>query len=256
MNRLFKLVDSYLIPIILLSTWLLMFASAKLRGLPAIAALLAFGVVVVLWASYRELRAHAAASRHAAQGEPEELLALADAQLARRWTVRSRIPFHLYRSIAHHLRGDRAAARDALDAADLSRIHTKAGRSWRILHAAQRIALLADTGDAAEARRILERELQPQLRFVPGAGADVIATEAEARVLVAEGRPADALPRLERLARDVRLGPAPRAVAHLLRARCLPEPAASEARADAARLAPKVSQNLPSTETPAPSAET
>ena len=84
MNRLFQFVDSWLVPGILLTTWVLMYATSNMHGIAAVVTLGAFVVVVALWAGYRELRVHAAASRHAAQGEPEELLALAEKEIARR----------------------------------------------------------------------------------------------------------------------------------------------------------------------------
>ena len=241
MNRLLRALDTWVIPGFLLLTWLLLFLTSNVRGVAAVVTLIAFGLVVVLWATYRELRVHASASRHAAQGEPEELLALADRELGKRLFPRSRVPFHLYRSIAHQLRGEWGQARAALDASDLARMGSRARRTWGILHAGQRINLLAEEGDAAGARRVLEQELLPHLRFVPGAGAKVIADEAEARVLLAEGRTDAALLTFEKLATDVRLGPATRALCRYRAGQCVEarDPAAARAAfAEAARLAP------------------
>jgi len=261
----FRALDTWIIPGVLILTWLMLIATSDVGGIAAVFTLFAFGMVMVLWATYRELRVHAAASRLAAQGQPDELIALAEGEIARRWFPRSRVPFHIYASIAHQLRGDWDEARRALAAADLRRLGGRSQRSWGILHAAQRINVLAEAGDAAEARRVLEQDLLPAIRFVPGAGARVIADEAEARVLLAEGRRDAALPTYEKLAKDIRLGPATRALCRYHAAQCLeaiePE-AAREAYADAARLAPQTwlaaavkAQNQPATASPAPSGE-
>jgi hypothetical protein len=241
-NRLARALDTWVIPLVLVLTWVMLFASSNVRGIPAVITLFAFGLVVVMWRAYRELRVHASASRHAAQGEPDELLALADKEIARRWFPKSRVPFHIYRSIAYQQRGEWAQARKALEAAELAKMGSRTRRSWGMLHDAQRINLLAEEGDAAGARRVLEDQLLPALRFVPGAGARVIADEAEARVLLAERRFDAALPTYEKLAKDVRLGPSTRGLCRYHAAECLEtiEPAAArEAFLDAARIAPK-----------------
>ncbi len=267
MNRLARAIDTWVIPLVLVLTWVMLFVSSNVRGIPAVITLFALGLVVVMFRAYRELRAHAAASRHAAQGEPDELLRLADAEIARRWTPRSRVPFHIYRSIAMQQRGEWEPARKALEASELKKMGSRTRRSWSMLHDAQLINLLAEEGDAAGARRVLEEQLLPALRFVPGAGAKVIADEAEARVLLAERRFDAALPTFEKLARDVRLGPSTRALCRYHAAQCLDtiEPAAArEAYLDAARIAPKTwvaeavrrRQKRPTSDTPAPSGVT
>ena len=264
MNALARALDTWVIPALLVLTWLLLFTSSNVQGVAAVITLFAFGLVVVLWSTYKELRVHAAASRHAAQGDPDELLKLAEREIDRRILVRRRAPFHIYRSIAHQQRGEWEEARKALAASDLQRIGGRTRRSWSMLHDAQQINLLAEEGDAAGARRVLEEQLLPALRFVPGAGAKVIADEAEARVLLAERRFDAALPTFEKLAGDVRLGPSTRALCRYRAAECLesidPE-AAREVVLDAARIAPKTwiaravrdRQNRPTSATPAPS---
>jgi tetratricopeptide (TPR) repeat protein len=238
MSNFFKVVDAVLIPVVLLATWLILFLTADVRGLAAVVTLIAFGAVLVLWLTYRQLRTHAAASRMAAQGEPRELIALAERELGRRLTPRSKVPFHLYRSIGHSLLGEAEAARQAL--APVEPIDL--GRSWGLLVAAQQVALDADAGDAAAARKRLDETVVPLLRKLPGAGVEVIGVEAEARVLFAEGKLDEARAKFEKLARDIRLGPATRAICRHFVGRCLeandPE-AARAAFAEAAKLAPK-----------------
>lgn len=242
MKAFVRALDTWVIPLVLVLTWAMMFATSNVTGVASVVTLLTFGLVLLLWASYRELRVHASASRMAAQGEPTELLAIAERELARRKTARSRAPFHIYRSIGHQLRGEWEDARRALDAAELTRLTERKRRSWSILWTAQRINLLAEEGDAAGARKILEGELLPALARVPGAGPKVLADESEARVLLAERRFDAALPTFEKLAKDMRLGPSTRALCRYYAAQCLEtiEPAAArEAFLDAARIAPK-----------------
>lgn len=246
MNRFVRIVDRWLIPFILGLTWVLMFATAGVRGIAAVVLLLGFAVVVILYAAYKELRVHAAASRHASQGDPDELLALAEREIAGRWLARSRVSFHIYRSIALQQKGQADEARVALAAADLDRLGGKSRRTWGILHAAQRINLLVEAGDAVAAREVLERDLEPHLRLVPGAGAAVIGDEARARVLYAEGKLDEAVPIFERLGKDIRLGPSTRAVCRWYAG----DP-------DAAKIAPKIvlPQKRPTSATPKPSGD-
>lgn len=246
MNTLFRLVDRWVVPFVLGLTWVLLIATSDVSGVAVVATLFGFAIVVVLYAAYKELRVHAAASRHAAQGDPDELLALAEREIASRWLPRSKVPFHIYRSIALQQKGQLDEARVALTAADLDRLGGRSRRSWGILHAAQRINLLTEAGDAAAAREVLERDLEPHLRYVPGAGAEVIGAEARARVLYAEGKLDEALPIFERLGKDVRLGPSTRAVCRWYAG----DP-------DAQKVAPKIAlpQKRPTSATPTPSGD-
>jgi len=249
-NKLFKFVDSWLVPGILILTWVLMYVTSNLHGIAAVVALAAFGVVVALWAGYRELRVHAAASRHAAQGEPHELLELAERELGRRWRARRRVPFHLYRSVAHQQLGEWEESKAALGHPDLAGIH-EGPRGWQVLYAAQRVALVAQSGDAKQARHLYDSEL--------GAVAEsLVAREARARVLIAEGKEAEALPILEQLRKDIRCGPAARATSRWLMSRCLDDAEARRAAVrEAAHIAPKLwfalaDQNAPVNARPAP----
>jgi hypothetical protein len=237
-----KALDSVVVPALIVLTWLIFVLTSDVHGVAAFVMLGAFLLVVFLWFTYRELRVHAAASRMAANGEPDELLELADKQIARRLTRRGRIPFHIYRSIAFEMRGDREASGTALEAVELDRLRGAGRASWGVLHAAQRIGLAADAGDAATARQVLEQDLRPSIARVSSSGAEVLALECEARVLFVEGKHDEALPIFEKLGKNIRLGQSTRALCRYHVGRCLadtdPE-AAAAAYADAARLAPK-----------------
>jgi len=249
-NRIFRIVDSWLVPGVLIVTWVLMYVTSNVHGIAAVVTLGAFAIVVALWATYRELRVHAAASRHAAQGEPDELIALAERELGRRWRARGRVPFHLYLAIGHQQRGEWSDARAALASPDLAR----AGGGWARLLLVQRIAVLAQAGDVREARRLLDQQVKP-------AGPSILAREAEARVLIGEGRLDEALALLQELAKDMRIGPAMRATTRWLASRCLADRDPAAARAsleDARRIAPKLwfgaglDQKAPDTASPPP----
>jgi hypothetical protein len=241
-QRLMKALDSVVIPALIVATWIILVLTSGVRGIAAVVTLGAFLLVMFLWFTYRELRVHAAASRMAANGEPDELLELANGEITRRLTRRGRVPFHLYRSIAFEMRGDREAANTALGDVELDRLRGSGRTSWGLLHAAQRIGLVADVGDAVTAREVLERDLRPALKKLNSAGAEVLALECEARVLLAEGKLDEALPIFEKLAKNIRLGQSTRALCRHHVGRCLADRdpvAAAAAYAEAARLAPK-----------------
>lgn len=216
MNLIFRVLDSWFVPVLVAVAYGGLIATASMSPVMMVLTAGFFGLVLVLWQAFRELKLHATAQRHAAVGDPDELLALADEQLARRWRARTKVPFHIYRAIAFELRGDRAAAQQALDATQLDLLPIKSRRSWGALHAAVQISLLAQAGDAAAARKVLDDKLRPALSRVPGAGAEILLREAEARVLVAEGKLDEARPHLEALAKDIRLGAATRAACKYL----------------------------------------
>jgi hypothetical protein len=202
MKRLLAVLDNIVIPGILVLTWVILYLTSNVRGIAAAVVAGAFLMVVFLYVTYRELRTHAGASRMAANGEADDLLELADRQIARRWTERGRLPFHIYRSIALEAKGDLVGARRALEPAAAAR------GSWAVLRAAQRVGLAPHP---AEARAIYEEELVPAVRAAPGAGSEILAAEAHAKVLLGEGRFEEARPIFEKLAKDVRVGATVRA---------------------------------------------
>lgn len=261
MKQLLGILDRYLIPVVLTLVYLAFVATSDMATVPALVTLFVFAFVLLLWSVFRELRIHADASRLAANGEPEGLLALADRELGRRLLAKSAVPFLIYRSMAHQMKGDWAAAEQALDDARLEKLGSKTRRMWSLLHAEQRLALLARKGDAVAARKLLEGVIAQYLLFVRGAGAEVISREGTARVLLAEGKHDEARPLFEALARDVRLGPAIRAQCHHAIGQCLEADGDAEgaaaAFAQAAKLAPKtwMAQKAPVSASPTPSGD-
>lgn len=199
-------------------------------------------VVLWLWMLFRRLRVHASAARLAAIGEPDQLLALADGELARRWLRNGDVPLHIYRAIAHNLAGRAAEARAALDTSGI-RAGQRATRSWHLLWAATDIDTRTRLGDAAGARATFETMVVPSARFMPGRGVALVADECEARVKLAEGDAAGARALVAPLVKDIRLGPAARAALYGIHADCdaaLGDAANAAANAARARqLAPK-----------------
>lgn len=248
MTRILRLLDGYIVPILVGIAYLGLISTSDMTPAMMIVTLGFGGLVLMLWSAFKELRTHAIASRHAAVGDADELLALADEQLARRIRPSGKAPFQVYRAVAFELRGDTEAAKTAIAAVDLTRIAPRSRRAWSALLTATKINVLAHDGAAAEARAALDDELRPALKGVVGPGADIILREAEARVLLAEGRTDEARPIFDELAKDIRLGSATRAACGYYAGKCVeatdPD-AARTAYAAAAKLAPNTWMGKP-----------
>ncbi len=233
-------VEPYAVPLIMALAYVFLLETSDPSGIAKVLLGAAFAGVILTWVAFRELRAHANASRAAAIGLADELVASAAAQVERRLFARSRAPFLVYLAIGHQLRGDFDAAIAVLDRADQERALKPA---WQLLAATTRIAILVERGQAAEARALFDRGIAPATRRMNGPGPRLLAEEALARVRFAEGEHAAAAPLFDKMSGDVRLGPSTRAFAHYYAARC------AEARgdhdlaqrrfADAAHLAPE-----------------
>jgi len=242
MGTIFRILDSWFVPVLVGVAYLGLIGTSDMSPAISIVTLVFMGLILLLWSGFRELRLHAIASRHAAVGEPDELLVLADKQIAGRMRAGGRVPFQVYRAVAFELKGDREAATAALAAVQFDLLTPKSRRGWTALAAATKVNLLAQADDAAGARRAFEDELRVAMKGVPGPGAEIILREAEARVLLVEGKHDDARAMFEVLAKDIRLGPATRGACKYFIGKCLEatDPAAAqEAYAAAAKLAPR-----------------
>ncbi len=240
LKRVFHITDGVVIPLIIAAAFALLFIEGQPKGVAAIMFILATAVMIGLWNLMRELRAHASATRFAAIGEADELIAFAKEEIERRYTDRSRAPFWVYLALGHQLRGDPDAASGALDTAEEFRSLKPA---WRLLAATARVGLLVERGDAAGARAYYEQRIATPAQRMSGPGVRLLAAESEARVRFAEGDVAGARPMFEKMCGDIRLGPSTRALAHWYAARCAETAGDAEAAtrhfADAAKLAPK-----------------
>lgn len=175
-----------------------------------------FGFVVVLWLVFRIAVEGAGLSRALAVGDSERLLAIADAQLARKRTPQARAPFLVYKALAHQTRGELAAAATAIDEAK------PMTDSLALLAASVRVSVLLERNDVAGARKILDDEIEPRvvkidrrLEVVPHHYAHL----ARAQALAAEGHRDDARAELRRVIDDIRSGAALRDYAKVLEGR-------------------------------------
>lgn len=202
------------------------------------------GFVFVVWWMFRLLTEHAALSRAVAVGDAARVLELTERQLRRRTSPAARAPFLVYRALAHELRGEWAAARAALDEAELEALRPSARPPWQLLAASVRIAALVETGQLAAARRVLDHELAPAASTLDRrlhASAYLFARLATGRVQLAEGDAAQARTSLSAVVDDIRAGAAQRATALFYLARLVEpgEPSlAATYRAELARQAP------------------
>lgn len=226
--------DGLFLPLGLVLLYVWFVATADATGAAAGIAAMFCVVVLLLWLVFRRLRTHASAARLAGIGEPEQLLALADSELQRRWLRNGDTSLHIYRAMAHNLAGRPELARQALDAAGV-KLGARSSRSWQLLWAAADIDTRGQVGDAAGARATFEKMVVPFARVMPARGVSLIADECEARVKLAEGDAAGAKALVAPLVKDIRLGPGARAQLHAILSRC--EAALGDATAAAAAAA-------------------
>jgi tetratricopeptide (TPR) repeat protein len=240
LKRLFHVTDGIVIPLVIVAAFALLFIEGQPRGVAAVMFAIATAVMIGLWNLMRELRAHASATRAAAVGEPDELIAIAKEQLGRRYTQRSRAPFYVYLALGREQRGEWDEAIAALDEAAAYRALKPA---WKLLAACARTGVLVERGDTAGARAIYDKDVMSAAARLSGPGAKLLVVEAEARVRFAEGDVAGSAPLFKRMSSDIRLGPATRAIAHWYAGRCAERAddpdAATRHYESAAKLAPK-----------------
>lgn len=214
----------------------------------AIAALF-FVVVLGLWIAFRRLRVHAAASRLVAIGRPDEVAKLVEREVPRRWTSATKAPLHVFAAMGHNLAGEHEQARQALVTSGI-KLGGKDLKGWQVLAAAADIHARTAMGDVKGAKESYARGIATAA-MMPGSGiVALLASEAEARIALADGDPARARELVAPMAKDIRLGPAARAQVHAIMAQALAaEGDAEGAQAQAAKaraLAPKcVFRGLP-----------
>jgi hypothetical protein len=179
---------------------------------------MAAGLVLVLtaWFAFRALAGAAALSRALSVGDTTALSELADRALARRRRPAARARPLIARGFARLLRGEHAAALDALDEA-------RPGPELRPLVAAVRVVACVELGRAIDPGDPATAASAPRTPWFGWLAGGAIAGR--------DGRLDDAAPLLARVIGDIRAGSALRAIAHLHAARI------AGARADAAEAA-------------------
>lgn len=210
-----------------------------------IAALVCAGGVLA-WNTVRNLRAHTTVNRLAALGQPEAMLAVVESELAASSSAQVQVPFTIYKATALALQGLWTEALALLDQVQPAEIGGAPGRTWRFLHACQRVHCLCLVGRGDEAEELLRDELEPFARTVPSPATEVIVKESRAKVACVQGRHEDSRSGFERLLEDQRMTPVSRAVYHYFLALTIEavdnadgaDDTAAQHRARAAELAP------------------
>jgi hypothetical protein len=233
--------DMWIAPVMLATVYAVFIWSSEPSRVAELIAGMFFVAIIGMWFWIRRLRVHASASRLAAIGQPDELLAYVAKELPRRRTHGTRAPMHVFAAMAHNMRGDFAAARRALDESGI-KLGDRRQRSWQFFWAAADVHARAAQGDVAGARKSFDKGIKT-MGAMASSGVHLVALEAEARIKLAEGDAAAAREMVTPLVKDVRLGPGARGQLHVLLAQAAtqagdPEGAALHT-AEARKLAPR-----------------
>lgn len=232
--------DMWIAPLGLATVYAIFIWSSEPSRIAEVIAIMFFIAIIAMWFWIRRLRVHAGASRLAAIGRPDELLALVARELPRRLTQGTRAPIHVFAAMAHNMLGQHVAARQSLDDAAIVP-GGKQQRGWQFLWSAADVHARAAQGDLEGAKKTFAKGIAP-MRPMAG-GIELVALEAEARIKLAEGDAAGARELLAPLVKDVRLGPGARGQLHALLAKAAQaagdDAAAATHLAEARRLAPQ-----------------
>jgi len=241
MNWFRRNIDTVIAPIGLATVYAWFIYTSQAGRIAEVMSGMFFVALIWMWFWMRRLRVHAGASRLAAIGRPDELLAMVDKELARRITHGTRAPMHVFAAMAHNMKGDPAAARKSLEASGITP-GGKYQRSWQFLWAAADIHARTALGDVEGAKKTYAKAIAP-MRAMAMSGVELVALEAEARIKLAEGDAASARKLVAPLVKDVRLGPGARGQLHALLAQAATKAGDSEAAAthlaEARKLAPQ-----------------
>lgn len=237
-----KVLTSWPVPIFLLLIFAALISTSDASTAGILAAGFGLLLVLLVWGMFREFSAHAEISRALSIGDSATALRLATVELERR-SARRRGPFVVYRAMAQELAGAWSDVADGLaDARPETLRGTGGGASWQLVADCLRVAAWSELGELQKARELYDRAVAPRSNEQAGTGG-IFAQLTEGRLRFAEGDLAAAKARLTPLTRNIRLGPAQRAIAFHTLARVAQadgeEPAAvDKLYAQAAALAP------------------
>ncbi len=198
-------------------------------------------MVLVVWWLFRTLTAVASLSRSVAVGDARRTLELVDEQLPRKKSPAARAPLLVARAQALELRGDWAGVLAALDEVDLRGIPDRLRPSWTIVASTVRIGALVETDRIADAKRVLETEVEPAAAALDprvDRSSKLLRSLAAGRIAATEGNGAEARALLQAVLDDIHAGGASRALAHFYLARISEETAAASHRTEIAKLIP------------------
>lgn len=206
-----KALTSWPVPLAmtLLFAALLWNSNASTAGI--LAAAVGLALVLLFWGMFREMSVHADVSRALSVGDAATARRLAEVQLARRKGA-AKAPFWLYRAMAHELAGQWQECLDAVDEARPQELRRGGAASWKLVAACLRVGAWSELGEVARARALFDEQVAPRVAVVGDSGS-LLAQLAEGRLRLAEGDLTGALARLTPLTRNIRLGPAQRAMA-------------------------------------------
>jgi hypothetical protein len=234
-----KLLTSWPVPLFMAGLFAVLISTSDASPAGIAAAGVGLALVLLFWSLFREGWVHAELSRALSIGDGAAAAALAEVQLQRRAGKR-RAPFVVYRAMAHELLGEWAEIEALLGGAEPLAFAGGAA-AWRLSAASVRVAALAERGQVDAARALFDAEVQPRLRAL-GERGSAPATLSEGRLRLAEGDLGGAEATLRPLIRNIRLGPAQRAMASHYLARVAERAGrsaeAAELRKQAAALAP------------------
>lgn len=214
-----KILTGWPVPVFLILLFAALMSTSDAPPAGIAATFLGLGLVLLLWGVFREYSIHAEIMRSLAIGTGETARMAAEAQLAKR-SARRRGPFLVYRAMAHELLGNwEAIEADLADAKPELLRGTGGGASWQHIAQCLRIAAwceqsLQKGGDAqllAKARQTYDEHVAPHA--AAATLGSIVATLALGRLRFAEGDLAGAKEQLTPLPRNIRLGPAQRAIA-------------------------------------------
>ena len=198
---------SWLVPAILCAAYIVLMLTSDVDATGAAWESVGLAFVLILWWLFRMLTESAAMARAVAIGDADRVAELADHQLDRRRTARSRAPYLVYRALAHELVGEFPDALARLDEA-------KPVGPWRRIATSVRVSALVELGRVEEARRAFDADERREV--VRDAQLAIVGRLAEAILVRAEGDRSQATELLSAVVRDVRAGSGTRARAQAM----------------------------------------
>ena len=193
-----RFLASWVIPLIMSGAYIILMYTSETDTKGKLWEAGGLAAVLFLWWLFRRLTSSAAMTRAIAVGDAERVLELADGR-------------PVYRALAFEIRGEWPAVLRELDGL------TPTGTE-RVLAATAKIAALAATERAADARAVYDRDLVGAA--IPR-DLEMHVRLAEARVRLAEGDRAGAHRLLDKIANDIRAGERLRELAQALRSNAL-----------------------------------
>jgi hypothetical protein len=218
--RVWRALSRWAVPVMMALAYALLAATSDTDAVGKAWMAAGLGLVMIAWFSFRALTASAALARALGVGDTERLLALADRGLAGRGgpVVRARLGIGC--GLARLLRGELAAAREALDAAVED---ARAAPELAPLAAALRTVVQVELGVAVDDAALAASRSSTRAPW--------LAALADGATAWRAGRLDAAAAQLARVIDDIRAGSALRAIAHVYAARV------AAARGDAAAAA-------------------